>query len=72
MPKEEYGSRYIRSDGTFMYDIMCNPPKIIPLVNAYTHLFFKASRRLFLNVNSSFIGANITVLIAISKGDESI
>ena len=55
-----------------MVDITCNPPKIIPLTRQYMNLLDIKSLILFLNINSSVIGAYIATLNNIYSGAISI
>ena len=72
IPNAEYGIIYNASIGVLMVDITCNPPKMSPLTKQYMNLLDIKSLILFLNINSSVIGAYIATLNNIYSGAISI
>ena len=63
IPNEQYGIKY---DSSYMFSkvkITCRLPKIIPDIKINGHLCLNASRKAFLNTNSSVIGASNEVMI---------
>ena len=71
-PREQYGIRYNNPSGLLRDDSTCSPPNTSPDVNIYIYLLLVISFILFLNINSSVIGAYIINWKAIYSGYELI